>query len=125
MYKIGEFSKITGVSEKTLRYYDKIGILKPKKDDFTNYRYYDEDNINDLKIILHLKSIGFTLSEIKDLGTRLSNKIFEEKIENEIKNIKSSIYKIQKIKLLKKITKGGKITLKNVKVRKINDRKNI
>ena len=41
MYKIGEFSALTGLSVKTLRYYDEINLLKPSNvDNYTNYRYY-------------------------------------------------------------------------------------
>ena len=40
MFKIGDFSKLSQVSVKALRYYDKIGLLKPARvDRFTNYRY--------------------------------------------------------------------------------------
>ena len=43
MYRIGEFSTLTGASVKTLRYYDEINLLKPSNaDKFTNYRYYTE-----------------------------------------------------------------------------------
>ena len=42
MYLIGQFSKINRISVKRLRYYDKVGLLKPKKvDEFNGYRYYD------------------------------------------------------------------------------------
>lgn len=45
MYKIGEFSKLVGIPIRTLRYYDDYGILKPSiTDNFTGYRYYNEDN---------------------------------------------------------------------------------
>ena len=52
MLKIGDFSKKTDTSIETLRYYDQIDLLKPAYIDiFTNYRYYDEKQIDDLKII--------------------------------------------------------------------------
>ena len=45
MYKIGDFSKLTGASVKTLRFYDSIDLLKPTTiDNYTNYRYYGEMN---------------------------------------------------------------------------------
>lgn len=65
MLKISEFSKLTFVSVKTLRYYDEIGLLKPARiDPFTNYRYYSADQIPRLQRIMMLKSIGLSLSEI-------------------------------------------------------------
>ena len=65
-YKIGEFSKITGIPVKTLRYYDEIDLFKPSEIDlFSGYRYYKEEQIESLKIILELKEAGFLLEEIK------------------------------------------------------------
>ena len=66
-YKIGEFSKITGIPVKTLRYYDEIGLLKPEiVDKFTSYRYYTDDNVVEAQFIILLKEVGFTLQEIID-----------------------------------------------------------
>ena len=66
MYKIGEFSILTGLSVKTLRYYDEIGLLKPSKiDSYTNYRYYLEEELKHYKRIEYLKRLGFTLEEIR------------------------------------------------------------
>jgi DNA-binding transcriptional MerR regulator len=46
MFKIGEFSKLSQVSVRMLRYYDEIGILKPAEVDyFTNYRLYSTEQI--------------------------------------------------------------------------------
>ena len=80
LYRIGEFSKITNIPVKTLRYYDEIGLLKPEEIDiFTNYRYYGESNKEDLKIILELKSVGFTLEEIKNNWDNFTNDVMLEK----------------------------------------------
>ena len=44
MLRIGEFSKLTGVPIRTLRYYDEIDLFKPADIDlFTDYRYYSEE----------------------------------------------------------------------------------
>ena len=65
-YKIGEFSKITGIPVKTLRYYDEIDLFKPSEIDlYSGYRYYKKEQIETLKIILELKEAGFLLEEIK------------------------------------------------------------
>lgn len=67
MYRIGDFSKLTGVSVKTLRYYDSIDLLKPSNiDNFTNYRYYSDQELMLFKRIELLKKLGFTLEEIKE-----------------------------------------------------------
>ncbi|MDR3576701.1 MAG: MerR family transcriptional regulator [Anaerolineaceae bacterium] len=68
MFKIGEFSRISQVSVKTLRYYDEIGLLKPSQTDpFSSYRYYTADQMSRLNKILALKDLGLTLEQIAQL----------------------------------------------------------
>jgi methanogenic corrinoid protein MtbC1 len=64
--KIGDFSRISGVSIKTLRNYDKIGLLKPNKvDQSTGYRYYAADQLVRLNSIVVLRNLGLSLGEIR------------------------------------------------------------
>ncbi|MGI2296354.1 MerR family transcriptional regulator [Paenibacillus sp. GXUN7292] len=66
MFKISEFSKISQVSVKTLRYYDQLDLLKPDHTDkFTGYRYYSADQMFQLHRILAFKELGFSLEEIR------------------------------------------------------------
>ena len=68
MLKIGDFSKLSMVSVRMLRHYDKINLLKPVKiDPFTGYRYYDERQLVIMGRINTLKSMGFSLSMIKEI----------------------------------------------------------
>jgi DNA-binding transcriptional MerR regulator len=68
MFKIGDFSKLSQVSVKTLRYYDEIGLLRPSEiDRFTGYRYYSADQLHRLNRILALKDLGLTLEQIDQL----------------------------------------------------------
>ena len=65
MFKIGEFSKLSQVPAKTLRYYDQIDLLKPAKvDRFTGYRYYSASQLPRLNRILALKDLGLSLDQI-------------------------------------------------------------
>lgn len=65
MFKIGEFSKLTQVSIRMLRYYDETGLLKPAETDkFTSYRLYSAEQIPVLNKILFLRNLGFNVSEI-------------------------------------------------------------
>jgi len=65
MIKIGNFSRISQVSIKTLRYYDEIGLLKPAQiDRYTGYRFYTIEQLPRLNRILALKELGFSLEEI-------------------------------------------------------------
>ncbi len=62
MLKIGEFSKLSRVSVRMLRHYDEIGLLKPAEiDDFTDYRYYRDDQLPAMGRITALKDMGFPL----------------------------------------------------------------
>lgn len=65
MFKIGEFSKLTQVSIRMLRYYDETGLLKPAEiDKFTSYRLYSANQIPTLNKIVFLRDLGFNVSEI-------------------------------------------------------------
>jgi DNA-binding transcriptional MerR regulator len=65
MIRIGDFSKLSRVSVKTLRYYDQMGLLKPTcVDNFTGYRLYEYSQLSVLHRILALKELGFSLEEI-------------------------------------------------------------
>ncbi|MFZ5858289.1 MAG: MerR family transcriptional regulator [Chloroflexota bacterium] len=65
MIRIGDFSKLSRVSVKTLRYYDEMGLLKPVEvDRFTGYRLYEISQLATLHRILALKELGFSLEEI-------------------------------------------------------------
>lgn len=68
MLKISEFSRLTMVPAKTLRYYDDIGLLKPKHvDEWTGYRYYSVEQLPRLNRILALKALGLSLEQIGQL----------------------------------------------------------
>ena len=65
MFKIGEFSRISRVPTKTLRYYDEIGLFTPARVDASNgYRLYSADQLPRLNRILVLKEMGLSLTEI-------------------------------------------------------------
>lgn len=68
MIRIGDFSKLSRISVKTLRFYDEIDLLKPVEvDRFTGYRSYEYSQLARLNRILALKDLGFSLDEIRRL----------------------------------------------------------
>lgn len=84
---IGQMSKINNVSEQTLRYYDRIGILKPiEVDKFNGYRYYSMKQCARLDMIQYLKSLGMRLKDIEvqliSCDTKLIKRFLEEKSRN-------------------------------------------
>lgn len=120
LLKIGEFSKITGVPIRTLRYYDEIDLFKPAEIDlFTDYRYYKEEQIEDLKIINKLKSVGFTLEEIKINWNKFTNEIMENKkkeLEQKLEDVNQSIREIDK---LRSTIHNGRFNNKEKETRKV------
>ncbi len=66
-YTAGELAKISGVSSRTIRYYDEKGILKPSSYSDGDYRLYDNDAVIVLQQILMLKYVGFSLEEIREV----------------------------------------------------------
>ena len=66
MYSIGMFSKIYKVTVKTLRHYDKTGLIKPcRVDKKTGYRYYSNGQLLRMHRIISLKQMGLSLDEIR------------------------------------------------------------
>lgn len=78
--EIGEFSVKSGITIDTLRYYDKIGLLIPPK--ANNRRSYSEEDLEKAKVITKLKSLNFSLDEIKALF-ELEEDIEQDKALNE------------------------------------------
>ncbi|MCH5286162.1 MAG: MerR family transcriptional regulator [Christensenellaceae bacterium] len=64
---IGELSRISGVSVRTLRHYDAIGLLKPDGTTDAGYRQYDESSLQRLFLILLFRELRFPLKDIRDM----------------------------------------------------------
>jgi effector-binding domain-containing protein len=89
MIRIGQFSSISQVSIKTLRFYDEQGLLHPARvDDFTGYRYYTFEQLARLNRILALKEMGFSLEQI---GHLLDEQISPEQLRGMLKARRAEI----------------------------------
>lgn len=98
-YKIKEIADKAGVTVRTLRYYDKIELLKPSYKNNLNYRFYTDEDLIELQKIIALKFLGFSISEIEEI--RVTDKIEQVEI---LKNKKRLLE--QKIKNLNFINKS-------------------
>lgn len=67
--KINEVAKLTGITTRTLHYYDEIGLLKPSQITAAGYRLYDENSLSELQQILFFRELNFPLNEIKEIMT--------------------------------------------------------
>lgn len=84
MMTVNEVSKLTGVSVRTLQYYDKIGLLMPATYTESGYRMYDDVCLERLQHILLFKELQFPLKEIKDILDSSDfnrNRALEQQIE--------------------------------------------
>lgn len=88
---IKEFASLCGCSTQTLRYYDKIDLLKPIKVDlWSGYRYYSKEQSIDFVKIKNLQAADFTIDEIKSLLTMSDQQLyeaFEQKIEAQTRKL--------------------------------------
>ncbi|KYD17430.1 MerR family transcriptional regulator [Caldibacillus debilis] len=65
--RIKEVADLAGISVRTLRYYDQIGLLKPDRVAESGYRVYSEENLETLQQILFFRELGFPLKKIKEI----------------------------------------------------------
>lgn len=102
MYKIGEFSQLVGLPVRTLRYYDECGVLQPKEVDiFTNYRYYNDENVVECELIKLLKSVNFTLDEIAIYKDNLNEDIISQKEGEIFEQIELMKAKLNRLAIMK------------------------
>ena len=68
MYRIGEFSEISKTTIKTLRYYEKEGLLIPAfVNEETGYRFYETSQLPELAKIISLRQMGLSINNIKNI----------------------------------------------------------
>ncbi|GLX82006.1 MerR family transcriptional regulator [Thalassotalea eurytherma] len=67
IYSVSKLSEITGVTIRTLHYYDKVGLLKPHRRADNHYREYTQEHLALLKQIIIYRELDFSLAQIKDL----------------------------------------------------------
>ncbi len=61
---IGQASRASGVTTKMIRYYDEIGLVRPISRTDSNYREYEERQVNELRFIKRARTLGFSMEEI-------------------------------------------------------------
>ncbi|MEA4988773.1 MAG: effector binding domain-containing protein, partial [Anaerovorax sp.] len=112
MFKIGEFSKLTQISIRMLRYYDEVELLKPAEvDKWTGHRLYSVEQIPRLNRILYLRDSGFHVTDIALAlemdDCSLLKSLDKKRLEIE-QTIQSQQEKLQKIAIAKDEIQGNK-----------------
>jgi MerR family transcriptional regulator, copper efflux regulator len=105
---INELSKRSGITAHTIRFYEKSGLIKGKRNEAVKsnkYFHYDEETVEKLELIRDAKSIGFTLSEIGQLMDAWYNDTFSiaEKLavlDEKLVSIDGKIKQLEEMKQL-------------------------
>ncbi|MCM3702305.1 MerR family transcriptional regulator [Paenibacillus macerans] len=66
-WKVGDLAKLAGLTVRTLRYYDQIGLFSPSGQTESGHRLYNESDLSRLQQILSLKELGLSLEEVKSV----------------------------------------------------------
>ena len=128
MIRIGDFSKLSRISVKTLRYYDEMGLLQPVQvDPFTGYRLYEYSQLSDLNRILALKDLGFSLEEI---GRLLDDGLSVEQMKGMLKlretearqRVQEEVERLERIRTrLKQIEQENGMSKYDVVIKKVEE----
>ena len=94
---IKEFAALCNCNPQTLRYYDRIDLLKPAKvDEWTGYRYYEEKQALDFVKIKHFQDADFSIEEIKEMLKKSEEEIYDV-FEQKVREQERRLLRIQKI----------------------------
>ncbi|GGA86729.1 MerR family transcriptional regulator [Ornithinibacillus halotolerans] len=102
MYTIGKLSKETGVTKRTLDYYDEIGLVNPSSRTSGGHRLYGEEDVMRLERVLALKYMGFSLEQIKSI-LESSKLNWKQSIQQQLEMVKKEQ---ERLKLLEQALLG-------------------
>lgn len=97
-FTTGEFAKLANVSQRTIRYYDKEGLLRPSFIMENGYRKYSEEDFIKLQRIISLKQLGFSLCEIKTMNQSVDRKTLEDSLQLQMELLDKRIRHCQLLK---------------------------
>lgn len=97
MFTIGEAAKLCGVSRKTLRFYEKLGLLIPDEINEENgYRYYNEDSLQLIPVIKYYKQMGFKLQEMEGIEGDEEYYYYENSFRSKLDELECEKQEIEK-----------------------------
>jgi Predicted transcriptional regulators len=104
-YLRNQVAKIANINIETLRYYEQIGLIPSPMRDKNEYRLYDDNTIEKLKIIKYAKSCGFCLEEIQKIltiveSTDIDYKCIVEFIDKKVTDINEKIEHLDNMKVI-------------------------
>ncbi|MEG7843272.1 MerR family transcriptional regulator [Bacillus mobilis] len=97
MFKIGDFSKLSSISIRMLRHYDKVELLQPVKiNEQSRYRYYSAAQLKKVNQIQMLKDMGFNIATIKEIVASDNMEVIKSQFKNRSAQIKGEMDDLQK-----------------------------
>lgn len=95
-YTIGDLAKKLNITTRTIRYYDQKGLVKPSRVSESGYRLYSAKQVKQLKLIIFLKELGFSLKDIqKILEDKNGDKLIDLLLEDQLKRNKEETQKLE------------------------------
>lgn len=113
---INEVIHTVGLSRKSIQYYEKVNLIKPKRNDNNQYRIYTDDDINKLKVIKFLRELDIPIKEIKLLDE--GNISLKECMQDRIDKIETEKEQYDKIKNMCLEIYNSNDTIKSINIDK-------
>lgn len=104
--QISDLAETLGITTRTIRLYEKLGLVEPPKRTGGRVRYYEKEDVKRFKFVLRLKTLGLSLEEMKELADqynreqRVPDKIMPRLIElldTHLNSIKEKVTTLQKL----------------------------
>ena len=126
LYSTGQFARLATVTERTIRYYDKIGLLKPSFVMENGYRYYTHEQIYVISVVNILKELGMPLSQIKEYTNHISPERAASLLREQAAHLQDKIGELTAIQdmlstKLAKLEQGISIDTGNVQIRRFEE----
>ncbi|MEF2965523.1 MerR family transcriptional regulator [Paenibacillus sp. M1] len=96
LYRIGELAKAADVSERTIDYYTKLGLISPEKRTQKNYRLYSSETLNRLERINQMKQEKYLLEEIREKLKQWDNVSQEEHVSEKLSSLEIHMQQLER-----------------------------
>jgi MerR family transcriptional regulator, copper efflux regulator len=96
LYRIGELAKAAGVSERTIDYYTKLGLITPEERSLKNYRLYNDETLKRLERINQMKQEKYSLEEIKQTLIKWSSVAGEDHVTDKLTSLEMHMQRLER-----------------------------
>ncbi|MBT2293008.1 MerR family transcriptional regulator [Paenibacillus albidus] len=109
LYRIGELAKASNISERTIDYYTKLGLIVPESRSKKNYRLYSHETLASLERINQLKQDKYTLEEIKTMMSKWNEELTETDVSDKLVELEIHMQRLEReVKALEPMISGLK-----------------